>query len=187
MASALSGLAALHPRDEIEIMLGVQAVAAYQAASANWYLGMNHHFPRGDSTRHMNAAASAARTFDTLLKAMERRQARPLTIPPGRPPCHDWPAEDNAGMLNGLTERIGGQPANDDEEAKRVVWTVEALRLADETRSVETLKEDYAGLDLETRRHPVRWRHRRAGAPYAGAGCLHDAPLRAEPAQEAPG
>ena len=90
MHSALLGLAALHPRDEIEVMLGVQAMAAYHAAAACWHIGMNLRRPNGDSTRHLSAAASAARTFDTLLRAIERRQAKPLAIPVGRPPSRSW-------------------------------------------------------------------------------------------------
>ncbi|MFL5281112.1 MAG: hypothetical protein ACJ8AW_08940, partial [Rhodopila sp.] len=34
--STLMSLAALHPRDEIEIMLGVQALCAYHAAAIGW-------------------------------------------------------------------------------------------------------------------------------------------------------
>ena len=85
MHSALLGLAALHPRDEIEVMLGVQAIAAYHAAAACWRIGINHHRPNGDSTRHITTAASRARTFDALLRALERRQAKPLCCPVGRP------------------------------------------------------------------------------------------------------
>src|SRR5580704_15256378 len=77
MFTALSALSTLRPRDEIEVMLGVQALAAYHAGATLWRLGMNIKRPQGDSTRHFTAAATAARTFDTMLKAMERRQARP--------------------------------------------------------------------------------------------------------------
>src|ERR1700727_1034221 len=41
MHAALLGLSALHPRDEIEVMLGVQAMSAHHAALASWRLGMN--------------------------------------------------------------------------------------------------------------------------------------------------
>src|ERR1700710_2065203 len=43
MHAALLGLSALHPRDEIEVMLGVQAMSAHHAAMAAWRIGMNHH------------------------------------------------------------------------------------------------------------------------------------------------
>ena len=92
MYSALLGLSALHPRDEIEVMLGVQAMSAYHAAAACWRIGMNHHLPNGDSTRHITTAASAARVFDSLLRAIERRQAKPLGIPIGRPAAQTWAA-----------------------------------------------------------------------------------------------
>ena len=90
MYSALLGLSALHPRDEIEVMLGVQALSAYHAAAANWRIGMNLKKPNGDSTRHITTAANAARTFDAMLKAIERRQAKPLAIPVGRPAAKVW-------------------------------------------------------------------------------------------------
>ena len=86
MHAALLALSALHPRDEIEVMLGVQAMSAYHAAAACFRIGMNLRRPNGDSTRHITAACSAARAFDTMLRALERRQAKPLAIPVGRPP-----------------------------------------------------------------------------------------------------
>ena len=85
MFAALLALSALHPRDEIEVMLGIQAVAAYHAAAAGFHLGMNLATPKGTGTRHITAACSAARTFDALLRALERRQAKPLAVPIGRP------------------------------------------------------------------------------------------------------
>lgn len=94
MHSAMLALSAMHPRDEIEVMLGVQALAAWQAAAACWRIGMNHHQPSGDSTRHITAAATAARTFDALLRALERRQAKPIEVPVGRPSARPWPEQD---------------------------------------------------------------------------------------------
>ena len=89
--SALLGLSALHPRDEIEVMLGVQAMSAYHAAAACFRIGMNlTGGPNGHSTRHITAACSAARAFDTMLRAIERRQAKPLAIPVGRPAPRIW-------------------------------------------------------------------------------------------------
>src|SRR4051794_36418497 len=46
--STMMGLAALHPRDEIEIMLGVQSLCAYHAAAICWHLGMNQARPAAD-------------------------------------------------------------------------------------------------------------------------------------------
>ena len=94
MHCALRSLSALHARDEIELMLGVQALSAYYAACACWRLGMNLTLPHGDSTRHIVTAASAARTFDSMLRALERRQAKPLSVPIGRPEPRDWPPAD---------------------------------------------------------------------------------------------
>ena len=92
--TVLRSLSALHPRDEIELMLGVQALSAYHAACACWRLGMNIRQPNGDSTRHIATATSAARAFDSMLKALERRQAKPLSIPIGRPAPQAWPDTD---------------------------------------------------------------------------------------------
>ncbi len=63
MNASLIAMAAAHPRDPIEVLLAVQALSAYHAACACWRIGMNLRHPRGDSTRHLSAAASAARTF----------------------------------------------------------------------------------------------------------------------------
>ena len=147
--SAFASLAALHPRDEIEVMLGVQAVAAYQAAAIGWYLAMNHHRPHGDSTRHLNGAASAARTFDTMLKALERRQAKPVSVPVGRPPCQVWEKPDPTAFIGVWIRRAGGAYAQDDpEDARALAWSQRDLRLALEIRNLEQLREDYGDLDL---------------------------------------
>jgi len=94
MHGALRALAALHARDEIELMLGVQVLCAYHAATACWRLGMNLALPHGDSTRHIATAGSAARTFDSMLRALERRQVKPLAVPVGRPDPRDWQESD---------------------------------------------------------------------------------------------
>jgi hypothetical protein len=94
MRCALHSLSALHARDEIELMLGVQALSAYYAACACWRLGMNLTLPHGDSTRHITTAASAARAFDSMLRALERRQAKPLSVPVGRPEPREWPSRE---------------------------------------------------------------------------------------------
>jgi hypothetical protein len=60
MHAALIGLAAMNPRDEIEVMYGVQAMCAYHAACANWHLGMNFAKPSGNSPRHFAAAPPRA-------------------------------------------------------------------------------------------------------------------------------
>jgi hypothetical protein len=105
MVSATQALAALHPRDEIEAMLGVQAIAAYHAAAAGWRHGMNSAQPRGTGTRYVTAAATAARAFDTMLRALERRQARPLATPAARPAPRAWPKQDNEAAMAALEAR----------------------------------------------------------------------------------
>jgi hypothetical protein len=94
MFFAMRALAALHPRDEIEVMLGVQALCAYYAATACWNLCANPRLSDSDRTRHISKAATAARTFDTMLRALERRQAKPLNVPIGRPAPKSWPHVD---------------------------------------------------------------------------------------------
>jgi hypothetical protein len=148
MQSALLGLAALHPRDEIEVMLGVQALSAYHAAAAAWRLGMNHHRPHGDSTRHITTAASAARTFDTLLKALERRQARPLSIPIGRPPNQEWDRLDCNTAISAWAEHATTDPHNPSEPHAPVIWTLDQITAFDHLRALAKEADDNAGLDL---------------------------------------
>ncbi len=134
MYAAMHALTALHPRDEIELMLGVQALCAYQAAAALWRAGMNLRYPAGDSTRHVTTAATAARTFDTMLRALERRQAKPLAVPPGRPAPHPWPEQHPAALISLLEARC--REGEDDPDPAQpatppaVTWTAEAVTLA---------------------------------------------------------
>ena len=150
MHSAARALAALHPRDEIEVMLGVQALSAYHAAAACWRVGMNLRRPHGDSTRHITTAASAARTFDSLLRALERRQAKPLAIPPGRPEPRVWPACDPADLVETLARRGIQDPAEPtaSPDAEPVTWTPEAVAAAQEMIAREQYERDHEGLDL---------------------------------------
>ncbi|WP_428484439.1 hypothetical protein [Rhodopila sp.] len=179
MHAGLLALAALHPRDEIELMLGVQAVAAWHAAAAGWRLGMNHHRPCGDSTRHTAAAATAARSFDSLLRALERRQAKPLTVPPGRPPGRAWPPADASAVMQAWEARIrqgtttqgtttqgtttqaadaqatthAADPhpsaAHAADPAPAVVWSPRAIALANELREADRIAVENEGLDIE--------------------------------------
>src|SRR5689334_18256069 len=103
--TTMMGLAALHPRDEIEVMLGVQSLCAYHAAAVCWHLGMNQTQPPGSNLRHVSAAASAARTFDTLLRALERRQAKPLSVPVGRPAPRFWAELDTRAFMADWEQR----------------------------------------------------------------------------------
>jgi hypothetical protein len=90
MYAAMRALAALHPRNPPELMLGVQALSAYHAANAAWHRATAHR-SQDDIRRHVTTAASAARAFDSMLRALERRQAKPLFVPVGRPPPRIWP------------------------------------------------------------------------------------------------
>ena len=147
MHSATRALAALHPRDEIEVMISVQALAAYHAAAALWRLGMNLRRPHGDSTRHITAAGSAARTFDSLLRALERRQAKPLSVPHGRPAPRCWPDADAAGFIHELEDRCRDEPHTEATGAS-ALWTPEALALVRTLAEDERIEEENHGLDL---------------------------------------
>ncbi len=151
MNAALLGLAALNPRDEIEVMLAVQAMAAYHAATACWHIGMNHHRPNGDSTRHITSAATAARTFDTMLRALERRQAKPLFVPPGRPPARTWDDPHPTGIIKELAERCRldeAPPESADRDETPVIWTSEDLAVADTHIDRERTEAENDGLDI---------------------------------------
>ena len=146
MFSAMQALAALHPRDEIEVMLGVQALSAYHAAAACWHLGMNHHRPNGDSTRHISSAASSARTFDTLLKALERRHVKPLSVPVGRPVPKQWPAEDPRLSVDDWATRCRGAVAPAPESLP--AWSQQALATAAGLAELDRIEQENAGLDI---------------------------------------
>ncbi|HQT77746.1 MAG TPA: hypothetical protein PLD10_11895 [Rhodopila sp.] len=149
MYCALLSLAALNPRDEIEVMLAVQALAAYHAAAAGWRLGMNHHLPNGDSTRHVSMAASAARTFDTMLKALERRQAKPLSVPIGRPAAKCWPKDNPDATMEtwAVLCREDDVPQPETPEPP-VTWTQQSLNVAAELREQDRRAAEDADLDI---------------------------------------
>jgi hypothetical protein len=147
MFAALSALSTLRPRDKIELMLGVQALAAYHAAAALWRLGMNLKHPRGDGTRHFTTAATTARTFDTLLKAIERRQAKPLA-PTERPAPRLWDPVHPAGFIDTWANNC---QTDDDAPAgpdPRIEWTPQAIALANGIAEQNRLEEENRGLDL---------------------------------------
>ena len=154
MYSALLALSALHPRDEIEVMLGVEAMAAHHAAMAGFRLGMNlnNGRPSGDSTRHITAACSAARTFDSMLRALERRQAKPLTIPTGRPPERSWDdAAHPKTVIEDKAERCradGYPPQNPNPPENHIVWTPGMIAAAEALREKERIEEENKGLDI---------------------------------------
>ncbi|WP_158932986.1 hypothetical protein [Acidisphaera sp. S103] len=144
MHAALLGLSALHPRDEIEVMLSVQALSAYHAAAACWRIGMNLGPLSGNNTRHITTACSAARTFDTMLRALERRQAKPLAIPIGRPATRTWEDAPNpTEIITALEEtcREGhGQPDPN--------LTPEQRAAAEALREQQRIEKENEGLDI---------------------------------------
>jgi hypothetical protein len=150
MHSAMLALATLRPRDPIEVMLGVQALSAYHAAAACWRLGTNLKLPRGDSTRHITTAASAARTFDTLLKALERRQAKPLQPQGERPTPRHWEKARPAQFIKVWEEncRIDGDDDVPPQSIGPVEWTPDALAIADEIAERERIEEECQSLDI---------------------------------------
>ena len=150
MYSALLGLSALHPRDEIEVMLGVQAMSAFYAASACWRIGMNVRKPNGDSTRHITSAATAARTFDTMLRALERRQAKPLAIPIGRPSARVWNGPSPTTVMEEWAEncRDNDAPEPPDPSEPSVIWTPQDVAVAEALMQRERIEKENEGLDL---------------------------------------
>jgi hypothetical protein len=153
MNASLTAMAATHARDPIEVLLAVQALSAHQAACACWRIGMNSRYPHGDSTRHFSAAASAARTFDSLLRAIERRQAKPLSVPIGRPAPRVWPTDKTATALDWLAQRVrlydeAPVPELPRQRDKSVMWTLEALLVAKRMQEADLVAEENAGLDL---------------------------------------
>ena len=153
MHGAMRALAALHPRDEIEVMIGVQALSAYHAAAACWRIGMNHHRPNGDSTRHITTAASAARTFDALLRALERRQTKPLSVPVGRPAPQQWPRPNLPDLARLWEDRCSRGGNDQDPETGRASspstdWTPQDLAITDEIREQDRIAAENEGLDI---------------------------------------
>lgn len=153
MFTAMRALAALHPRDEIELMLGVQALCAYQAAAALWRIGMNLRCPAGDSTRHITAAATATRTFDTLLKALERRQLKPLAVPLGRPAPRAWPRQNPAAVVLQFENRCReGQddpkPEHPADPPPSITWSPNAIARANALAEQGRIEAENQGLDI---------------------------------------
>jgi hypothetical protein len=145
MATTLQALAAQHPRDEIEVMLGVQSLCAFHAAALCWHLGMNHHSPRGSGLRHFSAAASSARTFDTLLKALERRQAKPLSVPRGRPANRTWPDEKPEQTVGTWQDRCTGTEREPDPVLE---WTQEAITETEARLEHARIEAENESLDI---------------------------------------
>jgi hypothetical protein len=148
--AALTALQSTNPRDPIEVMLGVQAVAAHQAACMGWWVGMNAPGST-ERLRHMSAACSAARTFAAMLTAIERRQAKPLTVPVGRPASRLWPENEAETTLLALADRIISIDENEPSaelSVPPVVWTPEALANAETMIENHRIESENEGLDI---------------------------------------
>jgi hypothetical protein len=126
MNAAMRAAQALEPRDEIELMLAVQAVNAHYHAAARWRASMDPNLSDAESLRQANAAAAATRVFDTMLRAVERRQARPMAEPPR---CRDWYATEVAIDLQAIERMVRGAEPNDrDAPVEAASWPDEAIR-----------------------------------------------------------
>jgi hypothetical protein len=164
--TTMRAFAALHPRDEIEIMLCVQALCAYHAATACWRLAANPsrpdprrpdpRRPDEDKSRHISKAATAVRTFDTVLRALERRQAKPLAVPAGRPASRDWPNPDLDAHIRDISRRcdIGPDQPGDHQPGRDITVADRESMNDDELISALALSEpaflhdENIGLDL---------------------------------------
>jgi hypothetical protein len=152
--AGLTALAATNPRDPIEVMLAVQAISAYQAAAACWRVGTNSSTPNADGTRHISAACTAARTFDALLRAIERRQMKPLAVPVGRPAHRAWSEATAGKILDSMADRITRDNQAPPPEPPRASplpateWTQEDVAFAEASMERDRIAEQNAGLDL---------------------------------------
>ncbi|WP_158921447.1 hypothetical protein [Acidisphaera sp. S103] len=149
MFCALVNLAAYHPRDETEVTLAVQALSAYHAAAACFRIGMNLRDPNGDSTRHITAACSAARTFDSLLRALERRQAKPLSVPVGRPPSRPWSDPKPDEYMDEMETRCRhGDLEPESQPDPQIAWTPEQRAAFEALREQRRIDKENEGLDI---------------------------------------
>jgi hypothetical protein len=149
MHAALRALAGLHPRNEPELMLGVQALNAYHAANAAWRKGAQHATRPGEQRRHAATAASATRTFDAMLRALERRQAKPLFVPIGRPPAQAWPAKDLKTLQTEMENRWGLNHQQDaPDPVNQDAMTDDELIAAWSAKAREWRENPNQGLDI---------------------------------------
>jgi hypothetical protein len=148
MYAAMRALAALHPRNPPELMLGVQALSAYHAANAAWHRATAHR-PQDDIRRHVTTAATASRTFDTMLRALERRQAKPLAVPVGRPPPQAWAPVDLQAVPTAWQHHQGRQDDDPTPElTRRHAMTDDELVTAWAAKARQWLLNPNEGLDI---------------------------------------
>jgi hypothetical protein len=103
ICAAIRAVQALAPRDETELMLAVDAVTAHFQAAAHWRASTDGALSQAESLRHLSAAAAATRVFDSMLRAIERRQARPMAE---SPKCRDWLGIDVDEKLDAVSALV---------------------------------------------------------------------------------
>jgi hypothetical protein len=82
--ATLTLLEAFQPRTPVEVMLAAQAIAAHNAIMECHHRAMHDELPEAVAAKVRNNAVALIRGMEVLLKALERRQSRPL--PPPLPP-----------------------------------------------------------------------------------------------------
>jgi hypothetical protein len=116
---------------------------------------MNSASPEKDRCRHISAASTAVRTFDAMLRALERRQAQPLEVPAGRPGRRAWSRLGTRKILDTMAGRI----TRDDETPVEdkchenlapplATWAPEDVAFAEKRMEQDRIAEENAGLDL---------------------------------------
>jgi hypothetical protein len=123
--AAIRAVQALEPRDEIELMLAVQAVTAHFQAAAHWRASMDGELPGTEALRHISAAGAATRVFDSMLRTVERRQARPMAEPPK---CRDWHKIDVSERLDTVAALVyKDESEGSDTAIDSIVWPAAAV------------------------------------------------------------
>ena len=91
-SAARCALEALQPRDIIEAMLGVRMIAAHHAAMDGYRRAMRPGIGDAEAVRLRSSAISAARSFDTALRTLEKRRAPAPAARPAEKPARPHPA-----------------------------------------------------------------------------------------------
>ena len=124
--AAIRAAQALEPRDEIELMLAVQAVTAHFHAAAHWRASMDGTLSDAEALRQISAAGAATRVFDSMLRAVERRQARPMAEPPK---CRDWLRIDVSEQLDTIAALVrSDESGSEDAIIGSVDWPAAAVQ-----------------------------------------------------------
>jgi hypothetical protein len=114
--------------------------------------------PSSDGTRHFAAAASAARTFDAMIRGLERRQAKPLSVPIGRPDPKSWEdAPHPTEIVREWEQRCERDQHRPDPETPPesvpqpepdISWTQEDMETADQILDQDRIDQENEGLDI---------------------------------------